>query len=127
MQRMISMVSMLGAVLIGCSQTSPNEAYTEIKVTGRGADANGEFCSDFSLDEAQVRQFFQQAEVLDASALHDRFDLLPCYVKGTAKLHGAAAEWTIRAGGTAEVHSASSLVLLGCETCEDGFGGTEDQ
>ena len=127
MQRAFFILPLLCAALMGCSQTSPAPTLTEIKITGRGADTSGEFCSDFTLNEAQARQFFERAEVLDAAQIHDRFDTLPCYVQGTAKLHGAAAEWTIRAGGTAEVHSASSDLLFGCSKCDELFGGTQEQ
>lgn len=127
MRRALSMLLLLCAVLIGCSHTSLTGKLAEIKVTGRGADAGGEFCSDFNLDDAQARQFFEQAAVLDAGQLHDRFDTLPCYVRGTARLQGAAADWTIRAGGTAEVHTPSSDLLLGCNTCDELLGGKRDQ
>jgi hypothetical protein len=125
MQRALFILPLLCAVLIGCSGAAPTETLTEIKITGRGADANGEFCSDFTLNEAQARQFFERAKVVDASQLHDQFDLLPCYVQGTGKLQGAAAEWTVRAGGTAEVSSASRLLLMGCDTCDELLGGAQ--
>lgn len=127
MQRALSLLLLLCTLLSGCSCMSPTERLTEVKVTGHGTDAGGEFCSDFNLDEAQARQFFEQAAVLDAGELHNRFDTLPCYVQGTARLQGAAADWTIRAGGTAEVHSASSDLLLGCNTCGELFGGESER
>jgi hypothetical protein len=109
----------------GCTDSAEVAQLTEIKVTGRGADAGGEFCSDFGLDEVQARDFFKRAVEIDAGKLH-QLDTLPCYVRGTGKLHGMPATWLVRAGGTAEVDSEVSHLLMACSSCEDLLGGKAD-
>src|SRR5690349_3102989 len=80
----------------GCTESAEVAQLTEIKVTERGADPGGEFCSDFGLDEAQARDFFKRAVTIDAGKLHE-LDTLPCYVRGTAQLQGKPATWLVRA------------------------------
>ena len=76
---------------------------------------------------AQVTAFFKRAQLIDAARLHDKFDHLPCYIRGTAVQNGKAATWEIRAGGTGKitVKKTGATLLYGCTTCDDLFGQTK--
>ncbi|NJD05990.1 MAG: hypothetical protein FIA97_05775 [Methylococcaceae bacterium] len=91
-----------------------------------GSEADGEFCRGFHLSGEQARWFFQRAQRVDAQALHDRFDHLPCWVRGVAEGDGGAWHWEIRAGGTARLIAPEGAVtLLGCSDCEAVLRGDE--
>ena len=71
---------------------------------------------------AQVSAFFNRARLIDASVLHDSFDWLPCYVRGTAVWEDQPATWEIRAGGTGVLTvKAGTPRLYGCSGCDDLF------
>lgn len=106
----------------GCTDPADATRLTEIKVTERGSDAAGDFCADFALSDSQASDFFKRAIAIDAARLHE-FDMLPCYVRGTARLHGNPATWQVRAGGTAEVDSGATHLLMACSSCDDLLGG----
>jgi hypothetical protein len=109
---------------VACSsaQNKP-EKLNSIAITERGAEAGGEFCKDFDMTSVQVSAFFSRAQLVDARALHDRFDLLPCYIRGTAVWQSQPATWEIRAGGTGTVTVKTGAPLLyGCSRCNDLFG-----
>jgi hypothetical protein len=58
--------------------------------------------------------------------LHDRYELLPCWVRGTA--HDASGEWRweVRAGGTARLEApGGDVTTLACDRCDELFGGTK--
>lgn len=110
--------------LSGCNPKAPAATNLEnINVAGFGADSGGEFCSDFRLDAEQARQFFKRAAEVDTAAIHDEFETLPCYVRGTGTWQGKQATWTIRAGGTAEIDTETANVLLACSSCDELLGG----
>ena len=97
-----------------------------IEVLSHGYDEGGEFCKDFTLTSKQVEWFFSRAKVLDAQLLHDQFDILPCWVRGTAQSTQGKSQWEIRAGGTARiVFENGSVVLQGCGECDAVLGGGE--
>lgn len=97
-----------------------------IQVLSHGYDDGGEFCKDFNLTPIQVEWFFSRAKELDAQLLHDQFDILPCWVRGTARSSQGASQWEIRAGGTARIVSENGAVaLLGCDKCDDVLMGEE--
>jgi hypothetical protein len=41
-------------------------------------------------------------------------------------LAGEPATWTVRAGGTAEIDSGSSHLLVYCSSCDELLGGKAD-
>lgn len=114
-------------ILIGCAATPPSAASShvsleDVRVTARGADTQGAFCADFALDATQAREFLSAARILSERELHDNFDFLPCYVRGTGKRNGVPVLWEIRAGGTATVRAeGQAAVLLGCKDCAQKF------
>jgi hypothetical protein len=106
--------------LSGCFGSKPaSPDMTSFQVVSRGQDKGGEFCRDFDLTPAQAERFFSLATVRTAQQLHDDFDHLPCWVRGTGQSRRGAYTWEIRAGGTASIGLADgSVELLGCEKCE---------
>lgn len=120
--------SLMTALLAtGCAAHSVDRRaaeLTQVQVVSYGQDQGGEFCRDFNLTALQAKWFLSRAKVLNAEQLHDGFDLLPCWVKGTAQSRRGALQWEIRAGGTARLISANGQVdLLGCNDCDALLSG----
>ena len=114
--------AMVSVAAAGSSNGQDPLKLGDIAITERGADANGEFCRDFSLTPAQVSAFFSRARLVDASALHGSFDHLPCYIRGTAVWKDQPATWEIRAGGTGMLTVKAGMPrLYGCSGCDDLF------
>lgn len=99
-----------------------------VAVLERGFDAGGEFCNDFKLTPAQTQWFFRRARVMGADTLYQRFNELPCWVRGKARVRGSTWQWEIRAGGTASLTQPDGNVwLLGCTSCDAVLGGSAIQ
>jgi hypothetical protein len=102
------------------------EALRDITLTEHGSESGGDFCKDFDVTATQVASFFARARVFNAQSIHDKFDQLPCYVRGTALWRGAPAKWEIRAGGTGTlIPQKGKAVQYGCVGCDDLFGQTK--
>jgi hypothetical protein len=114
--------SMTAAALIlaGCaSAPQPGAALDEVRVDSRGADPGGGACGDFALTAAQARYFLARAVVVTDRQLHDGWDVLPCYVRGTARSSTGVWRWEIRAGGTATLETPSGgTELRACGECD---------
>jgi hypothetical protein len=96
-------------------------SMANIRVSSRGFDAGGEFCSDFSLSDRQAREFFQRASKISPAKQHE-LPHIPCYVRGTGEQGGRAVTWEIRAGGTGFVAAPDgTITLIGCERACDRF------
>lgn len=96
-------------------------AFTDIKVISAGSDESNAFCQNFRLTEEQANIFFKKSRVIDITLLHDAYDFLPCYVRGTSRLKSTHCTWEIRAGSTAEVQCNTNNYILACDTCDDLF------
>lgn len=102
--------------LPGCVKA--NTEFTVTEVTGRGTDGDsGSFCSDFSLTDKQAQHYFDKARQVSAKEVHDQYEYLPCYAKGTAKRDGQICEWEIRAGGTGYFTCGEDASLTACGDC----------
>lgn len=113
---------------VACAAPYAREALEDFRVTAQGQDAGGDFCRDFTLTPAQASGFFGRAEVQTAAQLHDRFDRLPCWVRGSARSGKGIWQWEVRAGGTARLVAPDGGVqLLGCSACEAVLGGDSDR
>jgi len=122
----LAFATFLGVALSlpGCAATPARPTFDDLQVIARGQDSGGEFCSDFALTVAQARTFFAKSAAVDAMTLHDRYDLLPCWVRGTARDARGLWRWEIRAGGTARLESpAGDVTLLACDACDELLGG----
>ena len=111
----------------GCANPPPTPHMSDHQVTARGHDPGGEFCSDFRLTPSQARVFFERARPVSAAELHDRFNHLPCWVRGSVRVGQVVLAWEVRAGGTARLISSDGNVrLLACSTCNDLLRGNEE-
>ena len=106
--------------LAGCaSAPQPGAALDEVRVDSRGADPGGGACGDFALTAAQARYFLARSVVVSDRQLRDGWDVLPCYVRGTARSASGLWRWEIRAGGTATLETPSgSAELRACSDCD---------
>lgn len=115
---------LLLAALSACVQAP--RAPAQFSVDARGSDAGGDFCSDFVLTPAQAASFFARAHRVTAEQLHARYDRLPCWVRGQARLDDRRWSWEVRAGGTARLLGGDGEVrLLACDVCDDLLGGSK--
>src|ERR1700754_644638 len=99
MQTLPRLTAVAALILAGCaSAPQPGTALDEVRVDSRGADPGGGACADFALTAAQARYFLARAVVVDERQLHEGWDVLPCYVRGTARSSAGTWRWEIRAG-----------------------------
>ena len=109
--------------LAGCATPAPpGAALDEVHIESRGIDAGGEFCADFALTAAQARYFLSRSVVVTANQLRESWDVLPCWVRGTARSASGVWRWEIRAGGTATLETPagdSELREIGRASCRE--------
>ena len=124
MQRLVLPLAAAALVLAGCaSLPEAGAALDEVRIETRGADAGGEPCADFSLTAAQARYFLARAVVVTPAQQREGWDVLPCYVRGTARSASGLWRWEIRAGGTATLETpAGDSELRACTGCEIVLG-----
>ena len=127
MQRLsipLAACSLICTILAGCASAPlAGAALDEVRIETRGADAGGDFCADFTLTSAQARYFLARSVVVTASQQHDGWEVLPCYVRGTARSASGVWRWEIRAGGTATLETpAGDSELRACTGCEVVLG-----
>jgi len=110
--------------LAGCgTPQQPGASLDEVRIDSRGYEPGGDFCADFSLTAAQARYFLARSVVVTARQQHDAWDVLPCYVRGTARSASGVWHWEIRAGGTATLETpAGDNELRGCSDCDAVLG-----
>jgi|SRR4051812_30668410 hypothetical protein len=124
MQRSILALAVVPLLLAGCaSEPLPAASLDEVRVESRGFDAGGESCAEFSLTAAQARYFLARSVVVTANQQREGWDVLPCYVRGTARSASGVWRWEIRAGGTATLETpAGDSELRACTGCEVVLG-----
>ena len=94
-----------------------------VNVLTAGTDQAHSFCADFRLTEAQATSALHEARTITKGNYLDRFDWLPCFVRGTARASGKTVEWEFRAGGNGTLTYADGhRVFLGCDGCRKRFG-----
>lgn len=79
---------------------------TKVVVTEVGVDSerpSDSFCKEFKLNSTQAAKFLNNAVIVTPYEMHNCYDTLPCYVRGTAEFRGNPASWEIRAGGTGSI------------------------
>jgi hypothetical protein len=121
MKRYYLVIIALGAVfVVKLLLASGIMHFTDVRVTSKGSDETNAFCQGFSLSDIQAKSFFTKSHVIDIKILHDEYDYLPCYVRGTAKVDGKSCSWEIRAGGTAEVKCGKkNNYMFACDDCDE--------
>ncbi len=87
-----------------------------------GSDEQPGLCANFRLTNEQVTQLLNRAKPITPKQMHDHYNYLPCYVRGTVMRSGEGAmscDFTVRAGGTAElVCDDGQAYIYACDTCE---------
>ena len=123
MRRLLFLAAPLLA-LAGCaSAPAPVAALDEVHIESRGFEAGGDACADFTLTAAQARYFLARSVVVGAREQRDGWEILPCYVRGTARSASGTWRWEIRAGGTATLETpAGDTELRGCSDCDAVLG-----
>ncbi|TVT47851.1 MAG: hypothetical protein FHP94_13145 [Denitromonas halophila] len=107
----------LGVLLLSCNAHSDNQLrVTEITEVGTEG-TSGDFCADFVLSEKQAQAYFAHASVVTQQTVHDDYDVLPCFVRGSGKRGSQSCEWEINAGGTGHVNCAQQSYLTACKDC----------
>jgi hypothetical protein len=124
MQRLSTALAASSLILAGCVSASlPGAALDEVRIESRGIDAGGDTCADFSLTSAQARYFLARSVVVTANQQREGWDVLPCWVRGTARSASGVWRWEIRAGGTATLETpAGDMELRACTGCEVVLG-----
>ncbi len=124
MQRLLLPLAASTLVLAGCASAPvAGAALDEVHIEARGMDAGGEACADFTLTAAQARYFLARSVVVTAAQQREGWDVLPCYVRGTARSASGLWRWEIRAGGTATLETpAGDSELRACTGCEIVLG-----
>lgn len=104
---------------------SQTAKFSDAKITGAGSDKPNSLCQNFQLTDQEAVTFFTKAKQVSAIEIHDQYDYLPCYVKGTIAIKKASSpqkaicDFNIRAGGTAELTcNNEETVFYGCKTCD---------
>ena len=122
--RGLALAAMVAVHAAGCASPPPAKGFEDVRITARGQDDGGEFCADFALTPAQARTFFTRATTITPMEQHDRYELLPCWVRGTARDSRGEWHWEVRAGGTARLEApGGEITLLGCDACDELLGG----
>ncbi len=122
--RLLAAAAIVAGHASGCASPPRPPAFDDVRVTARGQDDGGEFCADFAMTPAQARAFFARSAAVTSMELHDRYELLPCWVRGTARDAAGEWRWEVRAGGTARLEAPSGdVTLLACDRCDELFGG----
>ena len=107
----------LGLLLLSCNAHSDNPfRVTEITEIGTEG-SSGDFCADFVLTKKQAQAYFAHASTVTQSAVHDDYDVLPCFVRGRGKRGNQQCEWEINAGGTGHVNCAQQSYQTACKDC----------
>lgn len=124
--RLLVAAVVLAAQAAGCAAAPGAPTFDDVRVGARGQDDGGAFCADFALTPAQARTFFARAAPIAPMELHDRYELLPCWVRGTARNAAGEWHWEVRAGGTARLEAPDGeVMLLACDRCDELLGGAK--
>jgi hypothetical protein len=71
-------------------------------------------CTGFALTEKQVLDFFAHAATIAEPEPNSRYNLLPCYSSGTARINNEEYKWTIRSGGIGEFYNDKDKIIKIC-------------
>ena len=117
-------LSIIASIMLGCSAgpTAMDEqqrVISQIKVEVHGKQIESRptmtsVCKGFVLSEKQVRDFFAHAASINEPESNSRYDILPCYSSGTAKINNQKYNWTIRSGGVGEFYNDKDKFIKIC-------------
>jgi len=124
------LVILLTIIMSGCGSdplvTTPDGfsvSDLEIKTNGAAIKSRPDMidiCKGFLMTEKQFSDFFRYATFVKKKNPDNEFDILPCFVKGTAYINGTPYKWIIRSGGIGEFTSKDRhfLKICGKGCCE---------
>jgi hypothetical protein len=121
-------LSSLAAVVclaLSCPAAVALTGLQDVAVLGSGTDEAGAFCSDFTLTAAQARSALQAAQPIARTTFLNKYEWLPCYVRGKARIAGATILWELRAGGNGTFSFRDgNQHYIGCAGCRRRFGAS---
>jgi len=107
-----------------CSSGQPliaNDGNTisdvRIKISGAASDSRpdmSDICKGFILSRKQVKDFFINATPVKDTSTENKFNILPCYVSGTATINNNKYSWSIRSGGIGEFFAKNMKIIKVC-------------
>lgn len=118
----LMMLVVVVATVTACASTE-KRSFDNVRLTGFGSDRPDSLCENFRLTQAQAGQFLNRVRPINARQMHDHYNYLPCFVKGTVTRIGQSHEicdLIIRAGGTVELScEGGQTYLYACDTCDE--------
>ena len=110
--------------IAACANQTPK--FSGANVTARGSDEPNSLCPNLTLKNQEALTFFTKAKEVSVIEIHDQYDYLPCYVKGTISRKDnstySTCDFSIRAGGTAELAcNEEEIKFYACKTCDNLF------
>lgn len=86
-------------------------------------DLTKSLCSNFTMTEAEIREYFQKADIISYHIREKGFDWLPCYVQGDLVMNGKKVPFQIEASATGWIkYSKKKTEWLGCkDACAELF------
>ena len=132
--RRIALYILIASLAAGCaeqvvaiSKYGFSIADVNVKTSGTSDDKKPEImeiCKGLILSEQQVREFFVYAEYIKDTDPINRYNILPCYSSGTARINGEKYQWMIRAGGVGEFFNDKNKFIQICgKNCCDKVSG----
>jgi hypothetical protein len=129
-----TLLLIIAVIISGCSSekvivAEDGNTITSIKIDHNGAvnkarSNMADICKGFLLSKKQVGVFFTQAIYIDGSKYNKSYNILPCYVSGTAIVNSKLFHWIIRSGGVGEFNGKGSRFLKICgKGCCDKIPG----
>jgi hypothetical protein len=110
--------------LTACAHEDPvvsNDGFAisniQIKLNGATISSRPnmiDVCKGFILTRQQVQDYFVLATLANLNADDSSFNILPCFVSGTAQINNAPYKWTIHAGGLAEFETKTDKFMKIC-------------
>jgi hypothetical protein len=124
MPRIALALAAVAVALAACAAApQPGTALDEVQIEARGQDGGGDACAAFALTPAQARYFLARAVVVSDGQMRDGWNVLPCWVRGTARSSAGVWRWEIRAGGTARLETPTGATeLRACKECDAVLG-----
>ncbi len=100
---LMCMITLL--LITGCdsAQTKPNLPTLNKKINTN--DKMHSMCASFHLTQAEVINYFKNADQVDEGEFHHSAMLLPCSYYGKIKIKGIPYNWKIYAGGAGTLYT----------------------
>lgn len=109
---------LIAACFTACSSIDKTIPISHVEVMYRGKSNEdrpqmSSVCKGFFMSHDKVQDFFYNASRVN-DADRKKYEILPCYAKGTAYIYGVKYNWIIRAGGVGEFYNDSDRFFKVC-------------